>query len=55
VIGRSQGGPARQQVHLSKQGNLPILIPGWRPENGPFQTHIEDRNGNKLSESIDLR
>ena len=54
VIERAHGNPARQSVKLSKQGNLPILIQGWRPEDGPFQTHLEDRKGNRLSESIEL-
>jgi hypothetical protein len=54
VIQRARGGPARQPVQLSRQGNLPILINGWRQEDGPFQTHIEDRSGNRLSEVIEL-
>ena len=54
VIERAHGNPARQQVKLSKQGNLPIMISGWRPEDGPFQSHIEDRKGTKLSESIEM-
>lgn len=55
VIERAHGSPTRQPVKLSRQGNLPILINGWRPEDGPFQTHIEDRSGNRLSVSIELR
>ena len=54
VIERAHGKAARQQVKLSKQGNLPVLIQGWRPENGPFHTYIEDDKGNKVSESIEL-
>ena len=55
VIERAHGGPARQPVQLARQGNLPILINGWRPEDGSFQTHIEDRSGNRLSAVIELR
>jgi len=55
VIERKQGAPARQPVRLRGQGTLPILIPGWRPEQGPFQAHIEDTAGNRLSRSISLR
>lgn len=55
VIERAHGSSARQPVKLTKQGNLPILINGWRPEDGPFQTHIEDPRGNLLSASIELR
>ena len=36
VIERAHGNPARQSVKLSKQGNLPILIQGWRPRGRPF-------------------
>ena len=55
VIERTHGVPARQSVQLAKQGNLPILIQGWRPEDGPFQTYMEDRSGNRLSALIELR
>jgi hypothetical protein len=55
VVERAHGGPAKQLVQLARQGNLPILINGWRPEDGPFQTHIEDRSGNRLSAVIELR
>jgi hypothetical protein len=55
VIERAHGDPARQPVQLVRQGNLPILIQGWRPEDGPFQTRIEDRSGNRLSAVIELR
>ena len=55
VIERSRGEPARQEVRLTDRGTLQILIPGWRPEEGPFQTHIEDPNARKLSDSAPLR
>lgn len=55
VIERAKGVPARQKVKLGRQGNLPILLPGWRPEEGPFHTHIEDGAGKRLSESLPLR
>lgn len=55
VIERTQGAPARRSVRLAKQGELPILVPGWRPEDGPFHAHIEDLNGNRISQLIDLR
>jgi hypothetical protein len=55
VIERAHGSPAKQPVQLARQGNLPILIQGWRPEDGPFQAHIEDRSGNRLSAVIELR
>ena len=55
VIERAHGSPASQLVKLCRQGNLPILINGWRPEDGPFQTHMEDRNGNRLSTLMELQ
>jgi hypothetical protein len=55
IIERAHGAPAKQQVKVSGKGELYTLVPGWRPEHGPFQSHIEDRKGNKLSESIELR
>jgi len=55
VIQRTRGAPARQPVRLAEKGNLPILIMGWRPEQGPFRAHLEDHVGNKLSPSIELR
>jgi hypothetical protein len=55
VIERAHGNPARQQVKLSPRGNLSVMMTqGWRPEHGPFHTHIEDNKGNKLSESVEL-
>jgi hypothetical protein len=55
VIEREHGRPARQPVQLARQGNLPILIQGWRPEDGPFRASIEDRSGHRLSAVIELR
>ncbi|MHB8973341.1 MAG: hypothetical protein ACYC3X_24505 [Pirellulaceae bacterium] len=55
VIERAHGDAARQPVQLARQGNLPILIQGWLPEDGPFRTRIEDRSGKRLSAVIELR
>ncbi len=55
VIERARGKPARIPVRLEQKGNLMLYPrPYWRPEEGPFRAHIEDRSGNRLSESIDL-
>jgi hypothetical protein len=54
VIGRAQGAPAKVPARLSREGNLMALMP-WRPEEGPFQAHVEDQSGTRLSDSIDLR
>jgi hypothetical protein len=55
VIERAKGSPEKIEVKLAGKGNLPTGMPQWRPEDGPFQSHIEDRNGNRLSESIEMR
>ena len=42
--------PARIPVTLKPKDNLSKFINGWRPEEGPFQSHIEDSSGRRLSE-----
>ncbi len=54
VIERARGKPGRIVVQLEKKGTLQTVSP-WRPEEGPFQGHIEDGSGNRLSPTIDLR
>jgi len=54
VIERAKGPPLRQPVRLAKKGNLPILVPGWRPEDGPFHTYFEDQAGRRVSPTIEL-
>ncbi len=41
---------ARIPVRLDREGTLYTFIQGWRPEEEPFQTHIEDSRGQRLSE-----
>ncbi len=58
VIERAHGASARVPVQLSTQAGHPslqTLIDRWRPEDGPFQSHLEDRRGNRISESIEMR
>lgn len=55
VIERTRGAPAKQSVRLARKGDLPVLVSGWRPEDGPFRAYIEDLDGNRVSGSIDLR
>jgi hypothetical protein len=55
VIEPKRGNSYKQSVRLDRQGTLEILIPGWRPEMGPFQTHMEDRSGHRLSASVPLQ
>jgi len=54
VIERAKGASAKQAVPLKKKGTLNTAIFRWRPENGPFRSHIEDRDGKRLSASIDM-
>ena len=56
VIEPSNGPTAKLKVRLQDRGTLPLVfVPQFRPENGPFQSHIEDGEGNQLSPSIPLR
>ncbi len=55
VIERAHGGPAKLQVKLKPKGTLETaLTVNWRPENGPFHSHLEDRQGHRVSESIEM-
>jgi hypothetical protein len=55
VIEPAKGQPAKFVTRLGSKGTLPGFVLKWRPENGPFQTHIEDAGGNQLSPTIPLR
>lgn len=55
VIERAQGLPTKQPVQLKPQGTLQRFIGDFRPEQGPFQTHLEDAGGNRLSANEPLR
>jgi hypothetical protein len=55
VIERAQGAPSRQPVRLSTQGTLQGFVSGFLPEHGPFQAHLEDARGNRLSANESLR
>jgi uncharacterized cupredoxin-like copper-binding protein len=54
VIERAHGAVTKQNVSLKKEGMLAVVVPGWKPEDGPFHSHLEDQNGNRLSDSIEL-
>jgi hypothetical protein len=55
VIEREQGKPAKIQRSLTKKKDrLIALVPGWRPEEGPFQAHLEDKHGKRLSNNAVL-
>ena len=54
VIERAKGAPVKRAVRLSKKKTLYTAVQRWRPENGPFRSHIEDRDGKRLSASIDM-
>jgi hypothetical protein len=55
VIEPAKGPPARIKVLLSSKGTLQGFAVGWRPEHGPFEGHLEDTSGNRLSDSLPLR
>jgi len=44
----------KQPVQLSDRGTLQGFTP-FRPEHGPFSTHIENYKGTRLSKSVSLR
>jgi hypothetical protein len=55
VIEREQGKPAKIERKLSKKKDrLVAIISGWRPEEGPFQAHLEDNKGKRLSNNVVL-
>jgi hypothetical protein len=55
VIERARGVPAKLEVKLTAKGTLEsALTAHWRPEDGPFHSHLEDRKGNRVSESIEM-
>lgn len=43
VIERTTGSPVSIPVQLKARGNLVRLLPGWRPEHGPFRAYISAR------------
>jgi hypothetical protein len=56
VIERSQGTPAKIPQKLQPKGTLQgFITTGWRPEQGPFRTHIQNSSGRQVSETADLR
>lgn len=55
VIERARGAAAKLPSKLAAKGTLQTaLTANWRPEDGPFHSHLEDRQGNHVSESIEM-
>jgi hypothetical protein len=51
-----QGGKIyRMPVKLESQGNLMLVVPEWRPEDGPFRCRIEDQRQRAVSPTVDMR
>ena len=55
VIERAKGSPAKIEKKMAGRDNLTTGLEKWRPEDGPFKSHIEDLKGNRLSESIEMQ
>lgn len=55
VIDRASGPPATEFVRLGREGTLPVSLPGWTLEEGPFRSHLEDQDGHRVSDSIRMR
>lgn len=52
VVERSKGEPHRQPVQLNSSGNLRTFLPEWRPEEGPFRSHIAVVSDNNVLDNI---
>lgn len=55
VIKSAQGRAVKQGVHLDRRGTLQGFVLEFQPEQGPFQSSLEDAQGRKLSELVPLR
>ena len=55
VIQTGDGAQVAKPMPLESRGTLQDFVPQLRPENGPFRTHIEDQQGTRLSESLQMR
>jgi hypothetical protein len=44
VIVPDRGTPITKEVQLSQSGTLTLIVPGMRPEIGPFHCHIDARH-----------
>ncbi len=55
VIVPTKGQPVKQPVRLEREGTLQGFVLQLRPEHGPFETHIEDAQGNQISRTLPLR
>jgi hypothetical protein len=54
-IERAQGAPGKAEVKLTAKGTLQAAMEvKWQPENGPFHSHLEDHQGHRVSESIEM-
>ncbi len=55
VIERARGAPFRTPVRLRHGGdNLATFVP-WRQSDGPFESHLEDASGKRISQSLLMR
>lgn len=58
MIRRGDGQSVMQEQQLQSQGNLSALVPGWRPEDAPFEASIVQLDANDQpiaeSETLDL-
>jgi hypothetical protein len=55
IIEGNGGKQYRLAVKLDARGNLMLVIPGWRPEDGPFRCRLEDQSGRPISGTVDMR
>ncbi len=59
VIQPAKGEPLEQAVKLKKRDTLQAIVPQWKPENGPFTSHLDeigaDGTRRSLCEPLPLR
>ena len=55
VVSPARGQPKKQPIRLAEEGTLQAFVQEWRPEVGPFQPHLEDQSGKKISNTLPLR
>jgi hypothetical protein len=42
VLEPAKGDPLEQPLKIKRADNLQAIVPQWRPENGPFTSHIDE-------------
>ena len=56
IIEGGNGKRSGQPTQLERSGTLTVLVNGWKPEDGPFDAHIEEvsRDGKRRPLSVPI-